>query len=257
MARLLTRVSVLAATAAALVLSSGASAPLVAPTASAPLVHLRPTGQVWRFDAVQVVVDVRCAPGSSVADLSLDVVHGDYHATRSGPLAATCDGRRHAVPVLAGSGGPDSVPGDAAVTATLTVTDPATGAPLSAVTDSATVYLRPVAVVRVEVAHLNAGGNAVVDVSMRCEEPWVSQGLGVEVRQRGGRVGGYGSVPDTDVVCDSTWHDYRVKVSSNEPLTAGKAVVAAGSSFLDPWDFDPVCGAGARVWRALTPWGAS
>lgn len=222
---------------------------------SAPQVEIKDTGKVWAFASAQVQVAVRCFGGAVVQGLVVDVVQGDASAHADGDFGIVCDGVRRLIPVVAQTDGAEFDGGRARVTARLTVLEPGTTHPLPPGVDNASVYLRPVAAVRVAngPVRLNANGNAVVRALMKCQQPWVSQSFGVDVTQNRGRIIGTAYVNEPP--CDGTFHEYTFTIRPNQPFTPGGVKVSASVSVLDPWAFDPLGAAGVQTNRQAIPWG--
>jgi hypothetical protein len=119
------------------------------------------------------------------------------------------------------------------------VLDPIDFDPVDSDTDSVTVWVHAAADVLIgRRAEISAGGTLQLPVFVRCQQPWVVQGLAVDVTQT---PNGGSNAGDFGIVCDGEWHRVVVPIDPVVgPWFPGPADANAFFTVLDPDSFDPV-----------------
>jgi hypothetical protein len=230
-----------------------ALAPPALATVPPASVQVQAPGQVGLHQTAIVPLQVRCRVGLESRNLVVTVTQhvpdGTATGSRTVPSPLRCNGTWHSISVELGidSGATaDFEPGQAKVTARLTVRNPATGGTPPAGTDTRFIALLAPAEVELGTAPIRhgSGGVARVPVRIRCQIPWLPVELIVEVSQNDGSLHGQTIIlaDDSRLVCDGEWHRVLVYVhpdGQGDKFFTGPAQVTVFFDIQDPVNFEP------------------
>lgn len=195
---------------------------------------------------------LRCAPGFVFADLVLDFSQGGVVTPSLFGRSFPCDGNWHLQRVQSSEA---FDPGRAMLTARLSVTDLQTGDPGRQAVVTQSIYVRPAAKIELAATAVLRPHHVVrLTLKVRCDAPWIGQGLYVEAVQ--GNAVPFAqdneSFPDVPLTCDGVLrsHAFWFKSNTARPFTRGRMTLSASLSLLDPEFFDPVSSATAN--RSVT-----
>lgn len=221
-------------------------------TGSTPVAEVHVDAQAYEGQRGTILAGVRgrCAPGFVVAELDLDFSQGDVTTPSVSGQPFPCDGAWHRQRV---SSLEAFEAGPATLTARLVVVGEATGVPVSEVSTTAAIYVRPAAKIELP-STVELRPHAVVKVNFRarCDAPWVLQDFSIGATQ-----GEFPSIAGAnqylDLSCDGVLHPYTVWLKSSPvSFRSGWLRLDGSISLLDPQEFDPVTQATAsRVVRVV------
>ncbi|HET8614244.1 MAG TPA: hypothetical protein VFL94_01880 [Actinomycetales bacterium] len=236
----------------AILLGVAVAPPALATVPPASVQVLAP-GQIGQHESAIVPLQVRCRVGLESRNLVVTVTQDVPDGTATGSATVRdplrCNGTWHTLSVELGidaTATADFEPGQAKVTARLTVRNPATGGTPAAGTDTRFIKLLAPAEAELGTAPIRhgSGGVARVPVRIRCQIPWLPVELIVEVAQNDGFLHGQTIISsgDTRLVCDGEWHRVLVYVgpdTAGDKFFTGPAQVTVFFDIEDPVNFEP------------------
>jgi hypothetical protein len=192
-------------------------------------------------DAALVTVFVRCERPWIAQPMVVSVAQDEGFTNGSAVHdGIVCDDRWHRIDLRVYPSDERFHRGLTTVDASLDVLDPIDFDPVEQATDSVTGWVDAAADVKIaRHARVEADGTLLLPVWARCQEPWVVQGLSVDLFQEDTGAGGSAS-GEFGLSCDGRWRRVEVPVEPAPGPFLGSFVAHAFFTVLDPVSFDPV-----------------